>query len=132
MTAFYGVYDPARRELTYASAGHNPPRLKRCEDGTVHSLDGGNLPLGVFPDVRYQQMTRVLRPGDQVVFYTDGITEATDPSGRMFGLGRLDDALENCHLDASALIQSVLDDLERFTAGQPAADDRTVLVAKVS
>ncbi len=50
----------------------------------------------------------------------------------MFGLDRLDEALENCHLDASGLIQSVLDDLDRFTAGQPAADDRTLLVAKVS
>ncbi len=133
VTAFYGIYDPARRELTYASAGHNPPRLKRCEDGSIRSLDGvANLPLGVFPDQRYQQVTQALRPGDQIVFYTDGITDATDPSGRMFGLSRLDQALENCHLDASGLIEAVLDAVERFTAGQPAADDRTVLVAKVS
>jgi sigma-B regulation protein RsbU (phosphoserine phosphatase) len=133
VTAFYGIYDPARRELTYTSAGHNPPRLKRCEDGTIRSLDGvANLPLGVFPDQRYNQETQALRPGDQIVFYTDGITEATDPSGRMFGLSRLDAALENCHLDANGLIQAVLDAVENFTAGQPASDDRTVLVAKVS
>jgi phosphoserine phosphatase RsbU/P len=133
VTAFYGVFDPARRELTYASAGHNPPRLKRCEDGSIMSLDGvGNLPLGVNADQEYAQATQTLRPGDQIVFYTDGVTEATDPSGQMFGQERLDEALENCHLDADGLIDAVLSALDRFTAGQPAADDRTVVVAKVS
>jgi sigma-B regulation protein RsbU (phosphoserine phosphatase) len=133
VTAFYGIYDPSRRELTYASAGHNPPRLKRCEDGSVASLDGaGGLPLGIVPGLEYPQVTRTLIPGDQIVFYTDGITEATDPSGRMFGLERLDQVLENCHLSADALIQEVLDALDRFTAGEPAGDDRTLLVAKVS
>src|SRR4029077_6997078 len=75
VTAFYGIYDPVRRELTYASAGHNPPRLKRCEDGSVLSLDTvGNLPLGVDVEMTYDQTTQVLRPGDQIIFYTDGIT----------------------------------------------------------
>jgi phosphoserine phosphatase RsbU/P len=133
VTAFYGIYDPARRTLTYASAGHNPPRLKRCEDGSVASLDGaGGLPLGVLGGQRYGQVTHELRPGDQIVFYTDGITEATDPAGRMFGLEQLDQVLENCHLTADGLIREVLDALEHFTAGQPPADDRTLLVAKVS
>jgi len=133
VTAFYGTYDPVRRELTYASAGHNPPRLKRCEDGSIISLDNvGNLPLGVFADQEYEQFTQVLRPGDQIVFYTDGITEATNPAGEMFGLQRLDQVLENCHLSANGLIEEVLGALEQFTAGRPAADDRTILVAKVS
>jgi sigma-B regulation protein RsbU (phosphoserine phosphatase) len=134
VTAFYGIYDPARRELTYASAGHNPPRLKRCEDGTVLSLDGvANLPLGIDPGMRYDQITQALRPGDQIVFYTDGITEATAPDGRtMFGLERLDTAIENCHLTADGLIHAVLDAVHEFTAGAPASDDRTLLVAKVS
>jgi phosphoserine phosphatase RsbU/P len=133
VTAFYGIYDPARRELTYASAGHNPPRLKRCEDGSILALEGArNMPLGIVPDLQYGETTQVLRPGDQIVFYTDGITEATDPNGAMFGEGRLDKALENCHLNADGLIRAVLDAVEEFTAGTPAADDRTMLVAKVS
>lgn len=134
VTAFYGIYDPARRELVYASAGHNPPRLKRCEDGSIVSLDGvANLPLGIDPGTRYDQIAYALRPGDQVVFYTDGITEATAPDGRtMFGLDRLDAALENCQLDADGLIQAVLAAVDEFTAGAPASDDRTLLVAKVS
>lgn len=132
VTAFYGIYDPVKRTLTYASAGHNPPRLKRCEDGSIIALDGvGNLPLGVMADVVYDQYTQVLRPGDQIVFYTDGITEATNPAGKMFDTERLDEAVANCHLDANGLIEAVLDAVERFTAGEPAADDRTLLVAKV-
>lgn len=133
VTAFYGIYDPSRRELIYASAGHNPPRLKGCGDGPVTALDGvGNLPLGLFEDQEYQQSTQILRPGDQLILYTDGITEATNPSGEMFGTRRLDEVLWSCRLDASDLIRAVLDALGRFTVGEPAADDQTLLVAKVS
>jgi sigma-B regulation protein RsbU (phosphoserine phosphatase) len=132
VTAFYGIFDPARRELTYANAGHNPPRLKRCEDGSVLALDGvANLPLGVFPNQQYGQTTLKLRPGDQIVFYTDGITEAQNAEGAMFGAERLDAALENCHLDAQGLIATVLATLQDFTGGLPPNDDRTVVVAKV-
>lgn len=133
VTAFCGLYHPEHRTLTYASAGHNPPRLKRCQDGSVASLDCvGGLPLGLFAGQSYATATRQLIPGDEVVFYTDGITEATDPAGTMFGLDRLDEALENCHLAADGLIREVLSALDRFTAGQPPADDRTMVVAKVS
>lgn len=133
VTAFYGVYDPSRRRLTYASAGHNPPRLKRCVDGTVASLDAvGGLPLGLFEGTRYDQAAIDLVPHDQIVFYTDGITESTDPAGEQFGLARLDQAIENCSLTADGLMSAILDALEAFTAGMPAEDDRTVLVGKVT
>lgn len=133
VTAFYGIYDPSNRELNYACAGHNAPRLKRCEDGSVHSLDAvGELPLGLFSDQEYHEAKLLLRPGDQIIFYTDGITEATDASGRMFGVARLDEALANCHLTADGLIENVLSTLNQYTGGAPAADDRTMLVAKVS
>jgi sigma-B regulation protein RsbU (phosphoserine phosphatase) len=132
VTAFYGIFDPVRRELTYASAGHNPPRLKRCEDGSVMALDVvGNLPLGVFEGQEYQRATLALRPGDQIVFYTDGITEAQNAAGTMFGPERLDDALANCYLDAQGLINTVLEALNAFTEGLAPSDDRTVVVAKV-
>ena len=132
VTAFYGIFDPVTRTLTYASAGHNPPRLKRCEDGSVLALDAvANLPLGIFSDQEYQQTTLRLRPGDQIVFYTDGITEAQNAAGQMFGAGRLEEALENCHLDAQGLIETVLATLKEFTGGVPPGDDQTVVVAKV-
>ncbi|MFO0911144.1 MAG: PP2C family protein-serine/threonine phosphatase [Isosphaeraceae bacterium] len=133
VTAFYGIYDPAKRTLTYASAGHNPPRLKRCKDGAVIALDAvGSVPLGLFDDVVYDQETLQLQPGDKIVFYTDGITEATDPSGReQFGTGRLDESLAHCHLDADGLIQTMLAAVKEFTGGTAPADDQTLLVAKV-
>jgi sigma-B regulation protein RsbU (phosphoserine phosphatase) len=133
VTAFYGIYDPSQRTLTYSSAGHNPPRLKRCLDGTLDLLDGATaLPLGIFPEQTYREQTHRLVPGDQLVLYTDGITEAQNERGEMFGLARLDKVLENCAVGASDLLQSVLDALKEFTGNQPIHDDRTLLVAKVS
>ena len=133
VTAFYGIYDPAERTLTYASAGHNPPRVKRCRDGSVAELDAaGGLPLGIFPGVKYDQATFALQPGDQIIFYTDGITEALNPRGEAFGNGRLDQAISNCFLDAQGLVDTVIDAVSRFTEDAPATDDRTMLVAKVS
>jgi sigma-B regulation protein RsbU (phosphoserine phosphatase) len=132
VTAFYGIYDPKTRELVYSSAGHNPPRLKRCQDGTMASLDGaGGLPMGVDPHEEYREAAHQLRPGDQIVFYTDGITEAHNPRHEMFGVERLDQSLELCTFAATPLIDAVLSALNEFTAGQPADDDRTLLVAKV-
>jgi sigma-B regulation protein RsbU (phosphoserine phosphatase) len=133
VTAFYGIYDPQQRTLTYSSAGHNPPRLKRCENGALALLDGGRgLPLGLLPGVRYEDDVLELVPGDQLVLYTDGITEAYNAAGEMFGLARLDKVLENCSIGATGLLDAVLEALEEFTGGRAAHDDRTLLVAKVS
>ncbi|HTU89988.1 MAG TPA: PP2C family protein-serine/threonine phosphatase [Gemmataceae bacterium] len=133
VTAFYGIYNPAERALTYASAGHNPPRLKRCADGTLDSLDGANsLPLGIAPEMTYREQTYRFVPGDQLVLYTDGITEAHNEHGEMFGLSRLDKVLENCAIGASDLLESVLAALNDFTGSQAIHDDRTLLVAKIS
>jgi sigma-B regulation protein RsbU (phosphoserine phosphatase) len=133
VTAFYGVYDPASRLLTYACAGHNPPRLKRCSDGTILSLDGvSNLPLGIAAEESYQECEMRLQPGDQIVFYTDGITEAQNSSGELFEVERLDRVLSECRESASDLIAAVLAKVEEFTGGQPPSDDRTLLVAKIS
>ena len=133
VTAFYGVYDPARRTLTYASAGHNPPRLKRCQDGTMLALErAGGLPLGIVPEGAYDEYVQQLQPGDQIIFYTDGITEANDPQGRQFGTDRLDQVLENCSIQASGLLDAVLRSVEAFAQGVPPLDDRTLIVARVN
>jgi sigma-B regulation protein RsbU (phosphoserine phosphatase) len=133
VTAFYGIYDPERRELTYACAGHNPPRLKRCQDGTLAVLDKvRGLPLGISEQEDYGDASLQLQVGDQIVFYTDGITEAHNPVGELFGTRRLDNVLEGCVLQARALLDAVLRAVEQFTAGHPADDDRTLLVARVS
>jgi sigma-B regulation protein RsbU (phosphoserine phosphatase) len=132
VTAFYGIYDPANRRLTYSSAGHNPPRVKRCQDGSLLSLGAARgLPLGVFSDTRYGEAEQPLQVGDQIIFYTDGITEAHNPRGDLFGTVRLDHELENCALQAEALRDSILHAVETFADGRPAEDDRTLIVARI-
>ena len=133
VTAFYGIYDPAQRTLHYASAGHNPPRLKRCDDGSLAALNAvGGLPLGLFADETYEAATMQLVRGDQLILYTDGVTEADNAQGRMFGLERLDRTLENCAVGAGDILRSVLEALNEFTAGRPANDDRTLLILKLT
>ena len=80
----------------------------------------------------YEQQIQQLQPGDQIVFYTDGITEAHNPDGKMFGTDRLDRVLENCALQASGLLEEVLQAVEKFADGRAVHDDRTVIVARVS
>ncbi len=133
VTAFYGIYDSKTRSMVYSSAGHNPPRLKRCADGSISYLDGVvQFPLGVEIGVEYGEAEVTFVPGDQIIFYTDGITEAMNPERKMFGMERLDRALENCSLTAEGLIRTVLAAVEEFAEGQPQEDDRTMIVAKIS
>jgi sigma-B regulation protein RsbU (phosphoserine phosphatase) len=133
ITAFYGVYDPKDRTLTYACAGHNSPRFKRCQDGALLALDRANgWPLGITLDGVYDECVQQLQPGDQIVFYTDGIIEASNPAGVLFGVERLDQALEKCLLEAVDLLDSVLCSVDKFADGHPADDDRTLIVARIS
>ena len=133
VTAFYGIYDPALRTLSYSSAGHNPPRLIRCRDGSVHALEEvGGPPLGLDEDLEYEETTCELQAGDVIAFYTDGITEAMDARGKQFGPSRLDEILSRCHLKATGVIEDVIDAVEQFTGGEPPMDDRTLIVARVS
>ena len=133
VTAFYGIYDPATRRLDYSSAGHNPPRLMRCSRSTIESLDNAQrLPLGLFADEVYEDSTLMLSPGDQLAFYTDGITEAMDAENRMFGLENLDAVLSRCGGTAQSLVDDVIDAVRAFTLGQAPADDQTLLGMVVS
>ena len=88
-------------------------------------------PLGVAPDVVYEETVHRLQKGDQIIFYTDGITEAHNPGGDLFGTKRLDDVLEQCSLEAAALLDSVLRSVEEFAAGRAILDDQTLIVARV-
>lgn len=148
VTAFYGVYDPATRVLTYACAGHNPPRLRRsiggyCSagspigscmtGGSLFSLDRAQrLPLGVMADEEYVDQVEEMLPGDEVIFYTDGITEARAPGARtnMFGVERLDEILLADHGGAQETLDRVLSAVKTFTAGAAPDDDQTLVVAQ--
>lgn len=130
VTAFYAIYDPNRGTLTYANAGHVPPRLIRA-DGSRGPLDvPQQLPLGIAEKAEYPEEVLTLVPGDQVVFFTDGVTEAANAEGEHFGPDRLDAALTAGRDGARGMVDAVLRELAAFTDNKPSADDRTILAAK--
>jgi phosphoserine phosphatase RsbU/P len=133
VTAFYAIYDPADRSLVYSSAGHNPPRLRvgfTGDQGPILALDQAQgLPMGVLEDAEYHTARVRLDPGDALVLYTDGITEARGPLGTMFDTERLDAVIGQPHRSAPAFLNAILASVQAFAAGEPTGDDRTVLVA---
>ena len=133
VTAFYGIYDPRNREMVYASAGHLPPRVRRGTgaDARIESacLHNG-LPLGIDADERYVDGVARFAPGDLLVLYTDGITEAhREGDFDLFGCERLDAALLACRHSAGDAVECILRDVAHFTAGAAASDDQTLLAA---
>jgi phosphoserine phosphatase RsbU/P len=133
VTAFYGIYDSRSRRLAYSSAGHNPPRLWKCREGLALSLDGaGNLPLGLAPETRYPDAAISLDPGDRLVFYTDGITEASRADGIQFGARRVDEILAgSCGKPAQGTIDEIVKGVRQFTDDAAPTDDRSLVVARV-
>lgn len=131
VTAFYGVYDPATRRLTYSCAGHNPPRLRRARDGAIESIDGASgLPLGIEPQEGYIDGVRDLEPGDRLVLYTDGLTEARVLRGAC-SASRAGRRVAHADADVPAMLTRILDDLQAFTQGRSLDDDLTLLCVRV-
>jgi phosphoserine phosphatase RsbU/P len=126
ITALYAIIDPASRILTYASAGHPPPRLIRNR-APMDVPAPSAYPLGIEPDETYLEHSLRLLPGDRLVLYTDGITESMNPAGELFQLKRLDAAASTPAVFAEALINNILSDIGTFTHGAPLTDDRTLL-----
>ncbi len=132
VTACYGVYDGKNRSFRYALAGHPPPRLKRCDNQTLEALDGSrHPPLGLFPETEIAEAEVRLRPGDQLVFYTDGVTEARRHDGELFGVARIDQALAHCDVSARGLCDTLVAAVGEWTGARPQDDDITLVVAKV-
>jgi sigma-B regulation protein RsbU (phosphoserine phosphatase) len=98
----------------------------------VFSLDGaGHLPLGVALGTRYHEKTEQLLKGDRILFYTDGVTEAQNKEGDLFGIHRVDRVLSQCASDADELLGRLLEAIAEYTEAGPPSDDRTMLVADV-
>jgi sigma-B regulation protein RsbU (phosphoserine phosphatase) len=128
-TAFYGVYEPPRRRLHYACAGHAPPRLRRGQYD-VRTVEGpGGLPLGVLPDSTWAEGEIDLQPGDALLLYTDGVVEGQNARGELFGVERLDAALRLGPTRAAALVGHIERHFRDFCGGAPDQDDRTLLAA---
>jgi phosphoserine phosphatase RsbU/P len=131
VTLFYALYDSSTRALTYTNAGHNPPLLLR-HDGSCERLSSGGTVTGIFDESKYDEGSVTLEPGDRLVLFTDGITEARSPGGDEFDDGGLLGTLERCrHLDPQSMIDAIFRDVGTF-AGGPLQDDATAMVAVIA
>jgi len=129
-TAFLAILDPPSGLLRYANAGHNPPLVLRS-DRSVEQLGPTGLPLGLLPIGEYSCGDIVLTPGDTLVTYTDGITEAINPDNEEYGAERLKTlTCKHLELTLETLAQTLEEDLERFAEGVPFADDRTLVMLR--
>jgi serine phosphatase RsbU (regulator of sigma subunit)/pSer/pThr/pTyr-binding forkhead associated (FHA) protein len=131
ITFFIGILDPKTGELTYVNAGHNPPLVAHA-DGSVEKLEGTGLILGILAMAKYQQGVCHLGPGDAVLLFSDGVTEAVRPDAdEEFGEDRLATVLAELRsLSAESIIAEINHRVDDFTSGSAPADDITLLVAK--
>jgi phosphoserine phosphatase RsbU/P len=131
ITFFFSVYQPSTGELTYCNAGHNPPLVIR-KDGTVEILEAGGLVLGLVAAAPYQEGRVILQPGDMVVLFSDGITEAVAAaSDEEFGEDRLGQVVKRLTpLPLKDILSEVVRSLRAWTGNKPFADDVTLLIAR--
>ncbi len=130
-TLFYGVLNSQKRILTYVNAGHNYPLLFRGDE--IIPLQTGGPPVGFFLDATYQEEFVQLLPGDLLVIYTDGFTEAFDSNDELFGEDRLSQVIHQYrHLAPEAIVEKLEDAVSQFEcASSGYCDDRTLVVLKV-
>ncbi len=133
VTVFYGVYDPASKVLTFSNGGHNPPLIVHA-DGTSEELDlTGGIALGAIPQFAYGQASVQLSPGDMVVFFTDGVTEAINPRNDEFGLEAVQALFEDgATRSAQEAAEMILKAVREFAGEAPQFDDLTCMILRVA
>ncbi len=130
MTMCVSTWGKTTRKLRVANAGQTQPLLLRA--GRCEQLNLVGYPLGLFDDVTYEEWSVILDPGDILVFYSDGLSEAADPDGRQFGSHRLARLIEqHAACSANQLADRLLAEVHDFTRAAPLQDDRTLVVMKV-
>jgi serine phosphatase RsbU (regulator of sigma subunit) len=128
VTAVLAVLDPETAELTYAIAGHNLPLVYRNDDGSVESLHKGGIALSVIEDAEYEDHTTTLKPGDSLLFYTDGVTETFSPSEEQFSEKRLIEAFKKAHAQKGKSILNYIEEkVNHFREDRPLTDDVTMI-----
>jgi serine phosphatase RsbU (regulator of sigma subunit) len=128
VTCFYAILEPKSASLSYANAGHDLPYLHR--NGDAEELRARGMPLGLMPGMSYEQKEITLQAGDSALFYSDGLVEAHDPKGEMFGFPRLR-ALVAEHGEERSLGNLLLEELYSFVGeGWEQEDDITLLTLR--
>jgi serine phosphatase RsbU (regulator of sigma subunit)/DNA-binding NarL/FixJ family response regulator len=135
VTVFYGVLDPMLGTLRYCNAGHNPPFILSDQDGEkTHVLGKTGMALGVVEDEKWKQASVKFAPGDVLLLYTDGIIEAQDARGELFGKQRLRETLLACVRSGSTgrrpaqdIQDALVAEVRRFIGQAPQSDDMTLV-----
>jgi len=131
---FYAEYEPATRMLKYVNAGHNPPVVVRHRFGSceLFQLSANAVPVGIFADAQFEAEKFQLMEDDILVAYTDGITEAANRSGDLWGLEKLEALLRSCaRMSSGEIVARILAEVSGFADGEPQRDDATLVVMKV-
>lgn len=130
VTAFLGVLDGTSGRFVYSNAGHNAPLLVSA-DGAVARLEAGGLILGIFEEAGYETGEVTLAPGDRLVLFTDGVTEAMDEHDEQWGEERLVELLRcGAGSDSATLVGRIVEAVRRFEGARGASDDVTLIVAR--
>jgi len=132
VTLFYGVLDGEARTLTYVNAGHNPPIIFHRGSTETDELPATGIALGILDDAEYTQSTAGLVPGDIVVLYTDGVTEAINEKEEMFETERLVSTVREASAGTAAeIVDRIIGAVSAFSGPAPQYDDITLMVVKV-
>jgi serine phosphatase RsbU (regulator of sigma subunit)/ketosteroid isomerase-like protein len=132
VTCFYAIVDPISATLSYANAGHNLPCCSH-DDQAATELEARGMPLGLMPQMSYEEKETVLVPGERVFFYTDGLIEAHNPKGEMFGTPRLRGLLSESYGVGNGFSVTLMEELVRFTGERwEQEDDITLLTLRRS
>jgi serine phosphatase RsbU (regulator of sigma subunit) len=127
-TAVLAEYEPAARRLSYVNAGHNAPILRRA-NGDMEKLDIGGVPLGIQSAAAYETSAKDLRPGDALIFFTDGVVEAFDESGQEFGDARWLGAIRELpEVSAQESLQFLMTRVDAFVGATRQSDDITCMI----
>ncbi|MCS7062092.1 MAG: SpoIIE family protein phosphatase [Anaerolineae bacterium] len=130
VTVFYAIWNPANGEVVYANAGHNPPVLARA-NGEIDLLPGRGVALGVIEEIELESHSVDIGPGDVLLLYTDGVTDALNETDEAFGMERLKQTLVSArHLSAGEIVKAIMSAVEQFACCEGAFDDETILVLK--
>jgi sigma-B regulation protein RsbU (phosphoserine phosphatase) len=129
-TFFFSIYEPVQRLLRYVNAGHNPPYVIRGSE--VHVLEGGGPVIGLLPDALYEECRLLLQPGDLLLAYTDGISEALNLQDQEWGEERMVAAARaRLPENASTILRHIVTEADLFAATAPQHDDMTLLLMKL-
>lgn len=132
ITVFYGVLDPQKMTFTYVNAGHNPPLLFRGSPPEAHMMEGKGIALGVIEDVNLAPETLQVKPGDLLVLYTDGVTEAFNEREEYFGEQRLIEFISRSRdLPVQDIVSGLIGEIRGFCGTAPQSDDITLIMIRV-